>query len=275
MSIITLTSDYGLRDHFVASLKSLIYQHYENCRIIDISHQISTFKVAEAAALHLLCKPFFPEKSIHLICINENPPNSTAKILCSMVEGQYYISFNNGFIPSINFFSTPVKVVEIPVNSGDRHTWKAQTLAKAAASLARGASLTDIGIETQDIGTPFFQQPFAKNSGQLFVGQVIFIDEYGNVVTNFHKKLFEKILLKSPFEIIIRNHATKKIIGSYDELSSINESEMFAIFNASGFLELGLKNSANTHQPKGYAKSIGISSLFGIKHNDLVNIHLI
>lgn len=275
MSIITLTSDYGLRDHFVASLKSLIYQHHDNCKIIDLSHQISTFKVAEAAALHLLCKPFFPEKSIHLVCVNENPPGAPSRVLCSMIEGQFYLSFNNGFLPTVNFFSNPIKVVEIPVNSGDLLVWKAHTLAKAAASLAKGASLSDIGIETNNFGTPFFQQPFVRNNGQTFVGQVIFIDEYGNIVTNFHKKHFEKILLKTPFQITIRNYTTKKILNSYEELSSINESEMFAIFNASGFLELGLKNSANTHQPKGYAKSIGMANLFGIKFNDLVNIHLI
>lgn len=279
MPIITLTSDYGLRDHFVGALKALIYKYSELVHIVDISHQISTFKVSEAAAVLLFSRAYFPENSVHIICVDENPfrqnVGSSHRILAGYVEGQYYISADNGFLGYINFHQTAARVVELPIDANDRGVWRAHTMAKAAAALARNADLSQIGFEPGEYLTPGFPQPFFRNNEKQLMAQVIYIDEFGNIVTNIHRRYFEKNFLRSTFEIKIRNNSVYRLVSGYNELSPDSSGKSFALFNSSGFLEIGLVNSANIHQPRGYARSIGADKLLGVKIGDSITIDFI
>lgn len=274
MPLITLTSDYGLRDHYVGALKALIYQYHSTAQIIDISHQISTFKVWEAAAVLLFSRQYFPENSVHIVCVDENPANASTsgRILAGYIEGQYYITADNGFLGYINFHKTAAKVVEIPTDASDRESWRAHTMAKAAAALAKEIELDQIGFEPGEYAAPVFPQPFFRNNDTQLVAQVIYIDEYGNIVTNVHRRYFEKNFQRTSFEIKIRNNAIRKLITGYHELKGRNTGEAFALFNAAGFLEVGLINSANVHQPRGYARSLGADKLLGVKINDTITI---
>lgn len=276
MPLITLTSDYGLRDHFVSALKALIYQYSAQVSIIDISHQISTFKVQEAAAILLFSRTYFPENSVHIVCIDEFPAqhnvSATSRILAGYIEGHYYISVDNGFLGYINFHNTASKVVELPIDSNDRGSWRPHTMAKAAAALVRQADLSQIGYDPGEYLAPEFPQPFYRNNDASLIAKVIYIDEFGNIVTNVHKRYFEKTFIRSSFEIKIRNNIIHRLINIYDDLKTLQNGDAFALFNASGFLELGLVNSANVHQPKGYARSLGADKLLGVKLYDTITI---
>ncbi|GCD78286.1 hypothetical protein JCM31826_17680 [Thermaurantimonas aggregans] len=274
MPLITLTSDYGLRDHYVGALKALIYQYHESAKIIDISHQISTFKVSEAAAVLLFARQYFPENSVHIVCIDENPVSEAAssRILAGYIEGQYYITADNGFLGYINFHKTAAKVVEIPIDANDRISWRAHTMAKAAAAIAKEIDLEQIGYDSGEYLSNGFPHPYFRNNETQLLAQVIYIDEYGNILTNVHKRYFEKNFQRSSFEIKIRNNAIRKLVTGYQELKTRNTGEAFALFNAAGFLEIGLINSANVHQPKGYARSLGADKLLGVKTGDTITI---
>lgn len=278
MPLITLTSDYGLRDHFASTLKALIYQYSGQAHIIDISHHISTFKVQEAATILLFSRTYFPENSVHIVCVDEYPqrhgPTASSRILAGYVEGHYYISADNGFLGYVNFHNTAAKVVELPVDTNDRGTWRPHTLAKAAAALVQHADLSQIGYDPGLYLAPEFPQPFYRNNDSILVAKVIYIDEFGNIVTNIHKRYFEKTFQRSSFEINIRNNTIRQLIGSYDDLKTFQNGDAFALFNSSGFLELGLVNSANVHQPRGYARSLGADKLLGVKLNDTITIQL-
>ncbi|MFN4299027.1 MAG: S-adenosyl-l-methionine hydroxide adenosyltransferase family protein [Thermaurantimonas sp.] len=277
MPLITLTSDYGLRDHYVGALKALIYKYHETATIIDISHQISTFKVSEAAAVLLFARQYFPENSVHIVCVDENPVSEAAsgRILAGYVEGQYYITADNSFLGYINFHKTAAKVVEIPIDANDRSSWRAHTIAKAAAALAKEIDLSQIGYEPGEYLSNGFPQPFFRNNDTQLIAQVIFIDEYGNIVTNVHKRYFEKNFQRLSFEIKIRNNVIRRIVAGYEELKFRNTGEAFALFNSAGFLEIGLINSANVHQPRGYARSLGADKLLGVKTGDTITIEFV
>ena len=100
MPIITLTSDWGTKDHYLASVKGVILKQIPEARIVDISHNISPHNLTEAAFIIRNCYHDFPEGTIHIIGVStiesEHTPHT---IICT--EGQYFIGADNGIFSLI------------------------------------------------------------------------------------------------------------------------------------------------------------------------------
>ena len=115
MPIITLTTDFGEKDHFAGAVKGAIYSELDDVRIVDISHSISPFHLTEAAYIIQNAYRSFPPGTIHVIGIDSelNPEN---KHIAVLLDGHYFICANNGIISMLTNEINPDKIVEINIH---------------------------------------------------------------------------------------------------------------------------------------------------------------
>ena len=138
MSIITLTTDYGLKDHFVGALKGKLLSEFREATIIDISHNIDAFNVAEAAYIIGAAYNSFPKGTVHLIGVDIEL-NSENQHIAMQWNDQYFICADNGILSMLIQKIVPQKLVAINIH--DRLPNDATDLdvfVKVACHLAKG-----------------------------------------------------------------------------------------------------------------------------------------
>lgn len=273
MSIITLTTDYGQKDHFVGALKGKILMEFPEAKIVDISHAIDPFNVEEASYIINAAYPSFPKGTVHIIGVDSERNKENAHIAMQWNE-QYFICADNGILSILSQKIVPQKIVTInihdrlPETSTDLDVFKT-----VACHLAKGGLLNVIGKETQALKDISILQPQISKDSNSIKGTVIYIDHFGNVVVNISKKLFLETGKGRPYEILIKPKALKTILPSYSAVALSDkypiknyEGQNLAIFNESGFLEIAIFRSNPT--------SVGSAhSLLGLGHRDTVTIN--
>ncbi|NMH23963.1 SAM hydrolase/SAM-dependent halogenase family protein [Flavobacterium solisilvae] len=281
MSIITLTTDYGLKDHFVGSLKGKILTEFPEATIIDISHDIDAFNIAETSYIIGAAYSSFPKGTVHLIGVDIERNRETQHIAMQWND-QYFICADNGVLSILTQKIIPQKIVAINIH--DRLHSDATDLdvfVKVACHLAKGGLLNVIGKEITSIKDVTELQATVLDN--QIKGNVIYIDHYGNVVTNISKNLFLETGKGRPYEITfgrtyelgpIRNkkiYPIKTILSKYSDIIldiysvKDREGEKLAIFNETGFLEIAVFRS----NPKTVGSA---SSLLGLNYYDTVII---
>lgn len=145
MAIITLTTDFGEKDHFAGAIKGAIYSELPDVRIVDISHSVSPFNVPEAAYIIQNAYSSFPKGTIHLIGIDSelNPEN---KHIAVKLDDHYFICANNGIMSMICAEIAPEKIVEINIHDKIETNFPVlDVFVKVACHIARGGTLEVIG----------------------------------------------------------------------------------------------------------------------------------
>ncbi|MEQ8216754.1 MAG: SAM-dependent chlorinase/fluorinase [Arenibacter sp.] len=274
MAIITLTTDFGYKDHFVGAIKGTIYKELSDAKIVDISHSIAPFNIQECAYILKNSYKNFPDGSIHIVGVDSEltPENQHIAVL---VDNHYFIMANNGVIGLIISEIVPEKVVEIQLpNSIDSSFPEMDVFVKAASHIARGGKLEVIGRPFKDLKDLREFNPRISDDGKTISGSVIYIDNYGNVVTNIQQSIFKSIGKGRPFELQARNKKIKEIYKKYSDIInySLEKSqrkspgELLALFNSSGYVEIAIyKSDLNTVG--------GASTLLGLDYRDTVIIN--
>lgn len=276
MSIITLTTDFGLKDHSVAAVKGALYAEIDEARIVDISHLISPFDSIEAAYVIKNAYHNFPEGSVHIIGVDSEltPEN---KHIAVMLDGHYFICANNGIVSLIASEIRPDKIVEINIHRalGTNFT-VLDVFVKVAGHILRGGTLEVIGKPIEALKQLKYIEPQVNTAETQIIGHVVYIDNFGNVVTNIKRAFFESLVKGRTYLIRARHVEFKSIYDSYSEAINFdlpvhkreNSGKKLALFNASGYLELAIYKS----NPK---TSGGAASLFGLDVMDTITINFI
>ena len=145
MSIITLTTDFGTKDHFVGAVKGTIYSELPNARIVDISHHISPFNITETAYILKNAYKSFPEGSIHIIGV-DSELNTENKHIALKLDNHYFICPDNGVISLLASEIKPEKIVEINIHDRIETSFPVlDVFVKVACHIARGGTLEVIG----------------------------------------------------------------------------------------------------------------------------------
>ena len=111
MAIITLTTDLGMKDHYVSAIKGTILSRIPQATIIDISHQIPTYNIQDAAYIIKNAYPNFPKSSIHIIGIKAEQTNQSSHVIVRS-DGHFFIGADNGIF---SFLESPIeKIIELP-----------------------------------------------------------------------------------------------------------------------------------------------------------------
>lgn len=272
MPIITLTTDFGEKDHFVGAVKGAIYSELENVRIVDISHSVSPFHVTEAAYIIKNAYKSFPEGTIHIIGIDSELTPENRHIALKL-DGHYFICANNGILSLIASEFVPEKMVEINIHDKVETVFPVLDIfVKVAGHLSRGGTLEVIGKKIKEIRQLKEHQPFCNQEQTQIKGNVLYIDNYGNVVTNISRKMFETIGRGRKFVMRARSATFTQIHDSYSgaiDFKSENlnreDGKKIALFNSGGYIELAIYKS----NPKTVGSA---STLFGLEWRDTVTI---
>ena len=275
MSIITLTTDYGLKDHFVGALKGKILSEYPEATIIDISHDIDPFNTVEASYIIGASYTSFPKGTVHLIGVDLEFNKENQHIVMQWND-HYFIAADNGILSMLSQKIVPQKIVTINIH--DRLPNDASDLdvfVKVACHIAKGGLLNIIGKELKNIKQVVDLQAVIANDGNSLKGYVIYIDHFGNVVTNISKKQFLEVAKGRPYEIVMRTKNIKTILPNYSAIASSEkyeiknyEGEKLAIFNEAGFLEIAIFRSNPS-------KVGSANSLLGLNYRDVINIKFV
>ncbi|MBM77405.1 MAG: hypothetical protein CL846_02885 [Crocinitomicaceae bacterium] len=259
---ITLTTDMGLKDYYVATLKGAIYSELPNANIIDITHNITPFDITNAAFVIKNSYKHFPKNTIHVIGIDAEPSEATRHIIVK-THDQYFIGADNGIF-SLIFDKQPDGVWEINLKTdGEDFSFPTKNIfIKSACHLARGGLPAVIGNPINKIKSKQLFRPIIEPNS--IKGMVSYIDEYGNIITNITKQLFKEIGKSRPFNINLTRsgYSIQKIHSRYGE---VPEGERIALFGSSGFLEISINKGVQ-------GSGGGASQLFGIGLNDTITI---
>ena len=273
MSVITLTTDFGNKDHFVGSVKGALNNEISNVNIIDISNEISPFNIIEGAYIIENSYKNFPEGSIHIIGVDsEKTPEK--KHLVIKLDGHFFICADNGIMSLVANRIKPEKIIDINIHNSSSSSFTVlDVFVKVAAHIYRGGSIDLVGKKTDQLKELYDINPILNEKNNEITGNVIYIDNYENVVTNISKLVFEEFGKSRPYVINARNYKFNSIVNSYSASIKFNvkkelrkeEGKKIALFNKANFLELAIYKSNPLITG-------GASSLFGLKYRDVVTI---
>ena len=273
MSVISLITDFGTKDHYVGSVKGALYSELNDLRIVDISHSISPFNIIEAAYIIENSYKNFPIGSIHIIGVDsEKTPEQNHLVI--KLDGHYFICADNGILSLLTAKIKPEKIININVHNELLTTFSVlDVFVKIAAHIYRGGSIDLVGSKIEKLKELYNINPILNEKTNEIIGNVIYVDNYENVVTNITKKIFQDFGKSRKFEINARNYKFKQIVKSYSEAIrfDINKEsrkeigKKIALFNKSDYLELSIYKSNPL-------SSGGASSLFGLNYRDIIII---
>jgi hypothetical protein len=273
MPLITLTTDFGTKDHFVGTIKGAIYTEFIDAKIVDISHQISPFNITETSYILKNAYRNFPTGSIHIVGVDSELSVENRQIAIEL-DGHFFICSDNGIISMIASEIKPDKMVEITIHNTLASSFNVlDVFVKVACHIARGGTLDVVGKPIDKYKKLNEVNPLINDERNRISGCVIYIDNYGNVVSNITKKLFREIGKGRAFEVIARNYTFDKILEQYNEVVNFSippenrqdDGKKLAIFNSAGYLEISIYKSN--------LKTVGgASSLLGLQYRDSITV---
>jgi S-adenosyl-L-methionine hydrolase (adenosine-forming) len=265
LPLLTLTSDIGQQDYLVAAVKAQLLKVDSGFNIIDVSHAISPFNYPQAAYICRSAFRNFPEFTYHIILVNlfEKKPE---QLLLAFHKNHYFLCADNGLLNMI-LEETPEMVIGIPLDKlAIKNTiYCVEMMGKAVNQLAQGVSIRDIGTPDVSYSEKNHLRPLLDNN--WIEGQIIFIDNFENVIVNITHDQFEEQRRGRSFRIVFkRDEVIDRVSESY---ADVNEGEKLALFNSAGYLEIAINkgNAAGLFGLKGFSEKS--SQVAGIMQSQL------
>lgn len=276
MSIITLTTDFGTKDYAVAAVKGAVISTIPNAVVVDVSHTISPFNITETAYILKNAYKNFPKGTIHIVGVDAELNDNNSHIAMLLNE-HYFICPDNGLISLIASEINPTKIVQINIHDRiDSNFSVLGTFVHVAGHLSRGGTLDVIGKPIQNFKKIFELQPKLTSDLTQIHGNVIYIDNYGNVISNITEKLFKEVGKGRKFILRARGITFEKIGAKYSDIVNFSdpdnlrksEGNKLAIFNSAGFIEIAIYKSNLTTVG-------GAASLLGLDYRDSITIEFL
>ena len=276
MAIITLTTDFGLKDHYVAAVKGVIYSEIPEITIVDVSHKVTPFNYNEASYIIKNTYQNFPKGTIHIIGVDSEVSTENQHI-AMLLDGHYFICANNGILSVLNTTKHPEKIIEITTHQQINDNFPVKNVfTKIACHLARGGNLDVIGRPFNGLKEVTNVMPVVNPNKSMIIGHVQYIDNYGNIISNITKELIISIAQGRKVNVTIRSFVFENINNSYGDFINYNipkekrnvDGKRIALYNSNNYLEIALyKSSLET--------SGGASTLLGINSRDTISITFI
>ncbi|MCB0374498.1 MAG: SAM-dependent chlorinase/fluorinase [Sinomicrobium sp.] len=273
MAIITLTTDFGEKDYFVGAVKGRICTEMNAMTVVDISHRISPFNIQEGAYILKNTYKNFPEGTVHIIGIDsERTPEN--RHLVMLLDGHYFIGADNGIFSLLASDMRPERLAAIGIDDTPESSFPVlDVFVKAACHIARGGKPELLGKPVDSFKEIKALEPVVNAEKDKITGHVIYIDNYGNVVTNITRTLFEAVGKGRDFELSARNYTFRSIYKRYSEAIDFSvekhrrqdDGKKMAIFNSGGHVELAIyKSNLDTVG--------GAATLLGLDYRDTVTV---
>jgi S-adenosylmethionine hydrolase len=259
MPILTLTTDIGQQDYLVAAVKGQLYSINQQLTIVDVSHQLSSFNYPQAAYFCDSAFRYFPPDTFHVILVNmfDNKPS---EMLLACHNGQYIACANNGLLTMI-VDGTPNDVVSLPLSHSILPTTLTCTLVivNAIQKILEGAKLSEVGEPVTNLVEKLRLK--YVTSPTTMEGQILYIDNFENVIVNITKEDFDRERNGRNFKIVFKRD---EVIDTISETyADVPQGEKVAFFNSAGYLEIAINkgNAAGLFGLQGFSDAMQKQSI--------------
>ncbi len=246
---ITLTTDFGLSDHFVGVMKGVILGIAPATRVIDITHGIQPYAITEGAFTIAQAYRYFPKKTIHVVVVDPGVGSARRPLLVEMA-GQYFIAPDNGVLsmvlgredaarvkPKVRHI-TAARYFLQPVS---RTFHGRDVFSPVAGHLAAGVMPAKFGKRIDDFIRAAFDKP-AQTGKHTWAGTVLKSDHFGNLFTNFHIDQFPSVRTHA-FSLSAGTRVITRLALTFSDCAT---SELFVIVGSSGYLEVAAGQDSAT-----------------------------
>jgi S-adenosyl-L-methionine hydrolase (adenosine-forming) len=241
--IITMTSDFGLKDPYVAEMKAVILRVTPRTTIIDITHEITKFDIREGAFTLFSATPYFPKKTIHIAIVDPGVGSKRRAILIQTKQG-FFVGPDNGLL-ILAAEKQGIEHIYLISNSKFMLSEVSNTFhgrdifAPAAAHLKKGAKPSEFGPEVTDPIKPNFLR--VKRQNDSLFGEILHIDSFGNIITNIEEKEITQDETRT-VSVELTNNFLKIRLGK--NFSEVKPQEPIALIGSHGFLEVALNQAS-------------------------------
>lgn len=253
MAIVTLLTDSGEIDHYVAAIKAKILGVNPGLNLIDISHKILPCDIAHGAFVLKSVFRDFPKGTVHLVGVDASGGRDDQPIALQL-EDHFFVGTDNGLLGLISDKNHQQAVTLNSMNPVQTTFPEKDILAPAAARLASGVAITTLGKPMISFKKMLNRQ--VKATRRIIAGHVMKIDNYGNLITNILKQDFDILSKGKSFTIQFGGEKSRRIQTDYHQ---VEQGDCFVLFNSLGLLEIGI-NKGNG------------SELLGLQYDSPINI---
>ena len=238
MGTIALLTDFGLNDNFVGVMKGVIYRINPRAKIVDISHQVESHNIREAAFLLRSSYPYFPEGTVFLIVVDPGVGTERKSVIVE-TEKYLFVAPDNGVLSFLKERDIK-RIIQITneeyfLKPVSRTFHGRDIFAPVAAHLSRGEKVEKFGPAIRKIEKLKFPEPQVKNN--RLVGEVLYVDRFGNLITNISEDAFLRFTEGKKFQVVIGKVKISKISSSYQ---GGKQGIPIAIFGSFDNLEISL-----------------------------------
>lgn len=233
MAIVTITSDWGKGDYYLGQLKGRLLTALPGVNISEISNSIPPHDVQNEAFIVKNCYKSYPLSTIHLLAVFCEPYEDY-KMVILYNEGHYFIGLNDGRFSHI--FENPPSIAFEIIDEDNVSAFRALELFTKGVKIINDNSFEENTRPSEVISESVRRTVYDDNT---IIGRVVYIDSYGNAVTNIEKQLFERIGKKRNYTIYIQGPYLKTDCISLN-YNDINAGKLIVLFNSLNLLEVSI-----------------------------------
>ncbi len=238
--IITLLTDFGTQDHYVASIKGVILRINPNCTLIDITHQVRPHDIREGAFVLANASPYYPKGTIHLAVVDPGV-GSPRKPILFVTRNYFFLGPDNGLL-SLAAERDGVKQA-IALNSRRFFLPKISTIfhgrdifAPVAGHLSLGVKPSLLGSEIDSWVEVRLDKPRLRKN--MLVGSVVHVDNFGNIISDIHEEQLFRFARGRRFVIKAGKVSLRELKKGYWE---VKKGGLMALLGSGGFLEVSVR----------------------------------
>lgn len=236
--IVTLLTDFGLSDSYVAQMKGVILSQHPDARLVDITHQVPPQDILYASRSLANAWSYFPKGTVHMVIVDPAVGTKRERLVVES-KGHFFVAPDNGvlsflsFDPSTKFYNINLQNIKVQNPS---FTFEGRDVfAPAVNAILSGSRASDMGFHTQHVREIHFPKPLVHQDH--IEGEIISFDHYGNMVTNITRDLVGDLA----YQIQVGNIMVGKIAKTYADMVP---GELLALVNSSGYLELSVSGGS-------------------------------
>jgi S-adenosylmethionine hydrolase len=246
MSIISLLSDFGVKDPYVAEMKAVILSINPQAQVIDITHQIGKFNIRMGAYVLASAAPYFPPSTVHVAVVDPGVGTERRPIIVE-TSCSFYVGPDNGLLMLAahkehikNVYTIDNPKYMLPNVSRTFHG--RDVFAPAAAHLTRGTKPSTFGPAINDYIVPDFAKPVAKDRGLR--GEILHIDDFGNIISNISAEDLKKMGFTEGCSLLVRVGNKILSVMFCSAYSEVPVGTPLALIGGSNFLEVAVNQGS-------------------------------
>lgn len=244
--IITLLSDFGLQDPYVAEMKAVILSICPETRLVDISHEIEKFNIHMGAFILASATPYFPASTIHVAVVDPGVGTKRRPIIVE-TKCSFYVGPDNGILMLAAHKEGMrhvyhVKNSQYMLSQVSRTFHGRDIFAPVAAHLANGHAPSDFGPEIHDYALPESAKPCMKRA--KLSGEILHIDGFGNLVINISREDLEKMGIREDLDFVVQFNGKTMSLRLCSAYGGVPRKSPLAIIGSGGFLEFSVNQGS-------------------------------